>query len=675
MTQILNENDSYSHPHELLVRAIRSLAGACDYARQRDGIGYNKPDTTFGHWLASLPADEWLPEHETEAYIMLRKYHVQLNDVFDINYDDIPRPTTPRPESRRYKSKSQLERITASWEISDLYTLNWSEPRRVDTKRGTRDVRKFPLEMLGNPNLFWNLWKKKKEEIKKRGFSVGKWRGRWELSWWVTPSDVEEENEEEEKEPIIINEKLINDSILYDYQKPHAIKLAKALAKFNVALDGSDTGTGKTFSALVALKSLGLRPLVICPKAVIPGWITSCNTIDIKPYAIMNYALARRGKYRKQVGTYSRGANKGYPKYENVDCPILEVVKNPKKGRYESKYLMTWKIPDDCVIVFDEAHRCKNRGTQNTQLMTTAVDANAKILMLSATIAENPLKMAGSGKALGFYKKPWEFFTKFVNNYGCHKGRFGWVFNGSENAIMRIHKQIYESGKGDRMRVEPLIKAGKFPETQIIFETYDVNSNANKINQIYSRLGKKLREIRDKKDCAENALAARQKARQEIELLKVPMIVQLTNDLLEENNQSVVIFVNYTDTLRELCKQLDTTCTIFGGNDSNTNEKNREAFQAANNERIIICNVAAAREGIDLHDIHGNHPRVALITPDDNAQNLKQCLGRVHRAGGTRSQQRILFAANTIEEEVCDNCRAKINNINTINDGDLAINF
>jgi len=51
---------------------------------------------------------------------------------------------------------------------------------------------------------------------------------------------------------------------------------------------------------------------------------------------------------------------------------------------------------------------------------------------------------------------------------------------------------------------------------------------------------------------------------------------------------------------------------------------------------------------------------------------LVQCLGRVWRAGGSKSIQRILFASGTIEEQVCTKVRAKIGNLETLNDGDTA---
>jgi superfamily II DNA or RNA helicase len=48
---------------------------------------------------------------------------------------------------------------------------------------------------------------------------------------------------------------------LLEYQKSHVDKLIKSLNKYNIAIDASDTGTGKTYCALACAKQLGLKPL------------------------------------------------------------------------------------------------------------------------------------------------------------------------------------------------------------------------------------------------------------------------------------------------------------------------------------------------------------------------------------------------------------------------------
>jgi superfamily II DNA or RNA helicase len=61
-----------------------------------------------------------------------------------------------------------------------------------------------------------------------------------------------------------------------------------------------------------------------------------------------------------------------------------------------------------------------------------------------------------------------------------------------------------------------------------------------------------------------------------------------------------------------------------------------------------------------------------LICPTYSAIDLKQALGRIHRAGAkSKAVQRIIFAADSIEETVMRRVKAKLKNIETLNDGDM----
>jgi hypothetical protein len=64
---------------------------------------------------------------------------------------------------------------------------------------------------------------------------------------------------------------------------------------------------------------------------------------------------------------------------------------------------------------------------------------------------------------------------------------------------------------------------------------------------------------------------------------------------------------------------------------------------------------------------------MAIISPHPSAVILKQCLGRVWRTGGkSKSIQRIVFCANTVEEDICEKLKTKLENLDLINDGDLS---
>ena len=147
-------------------------------------------------------------------------------------------------------------------------------------------VRGIMIDSLESPQDFWDFYKANKDQLRAEGFSVSNYGG-WMLNWWTVEEDpfadpvIEEEPEEVKSVPLMDSRMIdiIDNSLLYDYQKPHTAKIIQTLYKnncldtSNAFLDTSGTGSGKTYCALIAAKALGLKPFVVCPKPVIYSWV------------------------------------------------------------------------------------------------------------------------------------------------------------------------------------------------------------------------------------------------------------------------------------------------------------------------------------------------------------------------------------------------------------------
>jgi superfamily II DNA or RNA helicase len=160
-------------------------------------------------------------------------------------------------------------------------------------------------------------------------------------------------------------------------------------------------------------------------------------------------------------------------------------------------------------------------------------------------------------------------------------------------------------------------------------------------------------------------------------MFKAPAVASLTRDLLEEGN-SVFIAVNYTETREWLMNELKTTCAIYGGQNELERRGCIDSFQN-DKSRVIIGITQACREGLNLHDVNGKYPRVSLIMPTPSPYDLKQVLGRVHRAGGkSKSIQYIVYAAGVaLEEDTCNKLDGKLKRMDLLNDAvtDPSINL
>lgn len=533
--------------------------------------------------------------------------------------------------------------------------INWSEPTKVETKYGYRWMRWWiiPKDYLEGFFVFWN---NSKTTLKAQGYSIGKNKlNQWTLNEWQTnKSEFRADFGKDNKvEPLVIQKQTTlapytvkNVKGLKPFQIPSVAKLCAAISKNKAALDGSDMGSGKTYSAVAVARELGMGIAVVCPKAVIYSWNKVIKEhFGMKPEFVLNYESVKTGKY-KEIGTWK------------------------KVSKISTREYFQWNIPKNTLIVFDESHRLKGHGTQNSEIAIAAKKQGYKILCCSATSTVNPIEMKTVGLILGIYKSgKW---TAFLREHGCEQGRFGWEFNGDQNILKKLHADFFLD-RGVRIRREDI---KDFPDCDVMAESYNMDEKSEKeLNSVYDDMEKELLLLKAKcknaKEYRVNSMVVMLRSWQKAELLKTPLFVEMAEDAINDG-MSVVIFVNFSDTVRALSKRLNTNCIVWGENKGAERDNNIADFQS-DKKRVIIVNVKAGGAGLSLHDLNGNHPRLSLISPTPSAVDLVQCLGRVWRVGGkTKALQKIVFVANTVEADICDKVKIKIDNLSLINDGDLS---
>lgn len=444
-----------------------------------------------------------------------------------------------------------------------------------------------------------------------------------------------------------------NNVELYPFQEASRDHLVRVLQKYPAALDASQTGTGKTYVALAVCKALGLRPAVVCPKSIISPWRQVASAFGIDPYFVRNYEALKTLKY------------------EELQSQISEI---------RQKKMLRWSLKPDTLLIFDEFHRCKGTDTINSRMAVATIPTRIKVLALSATPASSPMEMNALGQLLNLHQG-WNFWKWCRQNHCVNDPWGGLRYIGGAVGLEKIHGQIFPQ-RGTRVRISDI---PDFPETTISAETYEIDDK--KLSKIYSQMEQELINLQERIDrnrrsqeerglvgrtSEDSAITIMLRARQQAELLKVPVLAELAEDAIAEGN-SVAVFLNFNDSLRSLGERLagHQPCFIHGTQSSEEREEAIQAFQS-DSVRLIIANTAAGGVGVSLHDIQGRYPRVSLISPAYSAVNIVQCLGRVHRAGAkTPSIQKLVFASGCIEEEACKAVRKKINNINMITDGDL----
>jgi hypothetical protein len=345
-----------------------------------------------------------------------------------------------------------------------------------------------------------------------------------------------------------------------------------------------------------------------------------------------------------------------------------------------------WNVPAGTVLILDEVHRCAGQDSLNSRMLAAVRRYGISTICLSATAAESPMKLKALGYLLRLHDGG-ESFWKFLREHGCIKNYWGGLEfptgsarPGSRRAfqiararegLARLHRAIFEGGsvpssaavpRGTRVRIRDL--GDVFPETLVTAEAYDFGDD---IANVYVDIFR----AQSERGPSVNHLVELLRARQDAELLKAPGLAEMAADAVEEG-QSVLILVNFRATLAALQKLMPGLPVIEGDTSMDERADILRRF-GADEVRIVAANLATAGEGLDgLQDLRGEFPRLTLISPGFSAVQLKQALGRVHRANAkTKSIQRIVFAAGTVEERACEAVRAKLANMALLNDGDL----
>lgn len=612
-----------------------------DGSRERNDVGWSSRDSRTGKSL-SEQIGRWTPAQSALAWKLCSVYrHTQLAHL------NIPQYTEEEASKHREASINQsAEEASIVANASNFYGLNLSQMEIAKTKEGPKYVQSArPL----NSHPFWAVWRRDKEAMKAAGWQVKKdHREQWEVKLW-TPINKPSSNKptEQTSVQVVQSHPPITDTVCTDgllpYQIPSVQRLVNSLRKYRAALDASDVGTGKTYSALAACRELKLKPLVVCPKAVIPSWKKAARHFGIEIEAI-NYELVRRGT--TEYGVMEEG--------------------------YRGSNQFRWTLTSCNALIFDEVHRCKGEKTDNSKLVIAAKSQDIPVLALSATAAVDPTEMKALGYLLGFFDRPSSFWG-WALTQGCDKGRHGGIeFKGNAKHLAAIHSMIFPH-KGTRIRISELGDA--FPETMITVQNLELNGATKKINDAYEAAMQAIQEVREKQTTDSiNQLTTLLRARQISEAEKIPAIVEQIQDAYEQG-MSVAVFLNFNGSINAILKSLGDKCgkvwSIHGQQNAFEREDAIQAFQS-DNCRVILCNIQAGGVGISLHDVTGKHPRLALISPSWSAVDMVQTLGRVCRAGGqSKSIQRILYAAGTVEERVAAVVESKIARLDALNDGDL----
>lgn len=443
---------------------------------------------------------------------------------------------------------------------------------------------------------------------------------------------------------------------LKEWQKPLAARMADVLGRFRAFLCAANTGAGKTYLACDVIKRLNVPALVVCPKIAVSQWRSVIRGMGVED---------------KVIGVINP---------EN----LITSSRNPFYSHDGG-----WRnVPaGPALLVFDELHRgaggvyklakagAKGRG--NKQALMTARWVNPstpdhKVLALTATPADSPLKMQALGYLMGFHSFIASSFYDWCRRHGCSmqaRGRqAAFAFTRDRLRAKAIMADIRKD-MGERFMSITPEEIPDFPEeTREVVLVDLARDDYDGLVRAYAEMPELMR--KPSRDSMVKLLRLRQQA----EFCKASVLAGMSADEVESGN-SVFVCVNFTDCRLRIQTELERAgipfAAIYGGQPERERQAGIAAFQA-NDVHVMVGMSSACGVALSLHDERHERPRVSLISPSYSASELLQALGRIRRVGGTHATQKIVLAAGSVEERVAQAVRGKIDNLGALTDADLS---
>lgn len=621
---------------EKIKKAIDFLASRCDYARSRDGVGFNGTDSRFGHILAETPLERWSPKMTIIAYKMLRKYKNQLLEG-GINFDEIQEPKLENLENLKPAKKvSNPKKITVvgnKFHITFPYNPETvSLVKQLSKRKFDRETKVWAADQdLTNVEGIQSLIESGFEADENVNTILNKLISKFETNLVESTSN----SSDIEVEGLSLS--------LYPFQKA-GVKYAVKNKRVFIA---DEMGLGKTVQAIATIQKLNAYPaIIVCPASLKYNWEKEWNTwIPDKTVSVWN----------------------GTGEVSDVVIINYDMLK---------KRIDDLKNVNAKSIVFDESHYLKNSKAQRTKLSKElSKSIEYRFLLTGTPIVNRPVELISQLNILGRLNEFggfWKFAERYCNL--THNG-YGYDLTGASNLeelnerlrgicfIRREKKEVLKELPEKRKVTIPVNISNKKD-----YENYEqdfiewVRRRRNEATQNKKIMkefeGTNLTPEQIEKRAKWIAQANSEQAEHlfRIETLKQKAAMGKIDESIEwienfiESGEKLVIFGTHKNIIKIISDKFG--CNSITGE---TPLKDRQAivedFQNNPNTKLIVLNIKAGGVGLTLTAASNVLFLEFPWTPGD----LEQAIDRCHRIGQKNSVTAWFFVGkDTIDEEILD---------------------
>lgn len=454
--------------------------------------------------------------------------------------------------------------------------------------------------------------------------------------FWVPKSALIKDNEVKN---VVIEYSKYDHRAPMDHQKEAIEKLVRN-KKFILA---DDMGLGKTTSTIISALETGAKKiLIVCPASLKINWQR-----EIENYSDRSVYIAEGKKFSTESD------------FVIINYDILKNFHDPKK-KDESIILNS----NFDLVIMDEAHMISNPQAQRTKIVNDLCGKVERVWLLTGTPMTsrpmnyyNLLSLVESPVAANWMAYARRYCNGFQFNVGKRKV---WNVTGASNLdelrertqshiLRRLKEEVLDLPDKIITPVYLRLKSKDYEELMgEYFNWYDNNSEES--SSLTIQFGKLM------------------KVRKVIAEEKIKNTIELAENIIEQGKK-VIIFTNFTDTLRTIYNHFGKQAVYLDGSCTKPHrQKAVDDFQTNEKIKVFVGNLKAAGVGITLTAAEAVIMNDLSFVPAEHAQ----AEDRSHRIGQKNSTSVYypLFE-NTIEGVIYDILNRKKKIISTVMGDDI----
>ena len=560
---------------------------------------------------------------ESKALSLLENYEGANNYILELKRkSQINKKFYPTRSQSEYiiNNHDKQPKVAKKWVILDAYFAQ----KLADDKLYTEVPQKVWVEkLLAEKDKAYHIWGKVFETEQLHDF-------------WLPKASIIKDNTVKD---VVINYDKYSKRPPLSHQKEAIQKLVEN-KKYILA---DDMGLGKTTSTIIAaLESGAKKVLIICPATLKINWKR-----EIENYSDRSIYIAEGKNFSTEHD------------FVIINYDILKNFHDPKK-KDESIILNT----NFDLVIMDEAHMISNPQAQRTKIVNDLCGKVERVWLLTGTpMTSRPMNYYN---LLSLVESPvaanWMAYAKrYCNGFQFSVGkRKVWNVTGASNLdelrertqshiLRRLKEDVLDLPDKIITPVYLRLKSKDYEELMgEYFNWYDNNSEES--SSLTVQFGKLM------------------KVRKVIAEEKVKNTIELAENIIEQGKK-VIIFTNFTDTLRTIYEHFGKQAVYLDGSCSKPHrQKSVDDFQENDKIKVFVGNLKAAGVGITLTSAEAVIMNDLSFVPAEHAQ----AEDRSHRIGQKNSTSVYypLFE-NTIEGVIYDILNRKKKIISTVMGDDM----